>query len=418
MIQAEILTIGDELLIGQVVDTNATWLAGRLTSMGIAVYQINTVGDSPQQLQQALTAIAGRSQLVLMTGGLGPTKDDRTKKVLADYFGMPLKQDQAVLENVRKVIARKLGEMNSYNTSQAMVPEGCRVIQNPVGTAPVLWFEHEGTVFVSMPGVPFEMKQLMREKIIPALQARFQTPVLVYKTVLTTGLPEAMLAEVIQGWEEQLPNTLSLAYLPSPGRIRLRLSATGTDEKALHKLLDSEIAKLWAYIPDNIFGYDDATLGSVVGDILRKQGASLALAESCTGGAIAAQITEHAGASEFFKGGFVSYSNASKMKHLGVPSATLARHGAVSEATVRAMATGARQAMAADYSLAISGIAGPGGGTKEKPVGTVWVGVAGPGRTFARQFAFGDVRKRNITRASAAALNLLRLELIRQGKEG
>lgn len=410
--QAEIITIGDELLIGQVVDTNAAWLANQLDLLGFHVRRISSVPDTQRDIIQALTESAKIADLVLMTGGLGPTKDDITKKALSDYFGMPLKSDPEVLANIHEVIKHKAGSMNGLNEQQAFVPQGSTVIQNPVGTAPVICIKRGKTVYVSMPGVPFEMKYLMREKIIPQIKQFFNTPLILHKTVLTTGIPEAFLAERLESWENNLPGNIKLAYLPSPGRIRLRLSIKGKDYGAMEESLNRQVEKLYDYIPEAIFGFENETLGQVVGEMLEAHNWKLSIAESCTGGHLAYLVTSVPGASNYFTGGIVAYSNAIKIADLAVDEGILQTYGAVSKQTVEAMAKGAKNHFSTDFALAVSGIAGPGGGNDDKPVGTVWVGVSGPGVNKTQKFRFGDNRERNILRASAAALNMLRIAIM------
>lgn len=410
--KAEIITIGDELLIGQVVDTNAAWLAEQLDLAGFKVCRITSVSDKLDTIKQALAEAGARSSLVLLTGGLGPTKDDITKKALGEFFDMPLKTDPEVLENIRQVISRKLGVVNGLNEQQAIVPEGCTVFQNTIGTAPVMWFNQKETVYVSMPGVPFEMRHLMREKVIPAIKRHFKTPVIIHKTVLTTGIPEAVLAEKLEPWENALPENVKLAYLPSPGRNRLRLTGFGSNATEIANGLNRQIEKLYAYIPEAIFGFDDESLEQVVGDLLRENKLTLATAESCTGGNIARLVTAVPGASLYFAGGAVAYSNAIKQKDLQVPEELLIKHGAVSEQVVRAMATGAQNHFNTDFTVAVTGIAGPGGGSPEKPVGTVWFAVATPQKVVAQKLGFGDNRNRNIIRSTATAFNMLRLQVL------
>ena len=409
---ADIITIGDELLIGQVDDTNGSWIAGELNMLGIEVNRILSIGDDHAQIVQTLERSCGYSDLVIITGGLGPTKDDITKNAFAEFLNTSLVLDNNVLDNVKRIIHSKGGQMNDLNKGQALIPEASTVIQNPIGTAPVLWMEKCNTAFISFPGVPFEMKELMQRKILPEIKRYFKTPAIVHRTVLTTGFPEAHLAEYLEEWEKQLPEYIHLSYLPSPGRIRLRLTGVGKVEEELQKAIDKQIEQLKTYIPKAIYGFDNDSLESVVGKLLSERNATLSTAESCTGGRIAYLITSVSGASEYFTGSAVAYSNAIKEKLLNVSKNTLYTYGAVSPSTVEEMARGAKNYFGTDYSVAVSGIAGPSGGTPDKPVGTVWVGVGAPDHVTSKKFFFNDNRDRNIIRFTSAALNFLRMQIL------
>lgn len=409
---AEIITVGDELLIGQVVDTNSAWIAGRFNEKGIKVYQITSVSDSAGHIVRAVEEALGRVGLVVVTGGLGPTRDDITKHTLARLFGMELVRDEAVFEQVRQMTLRRGIEFNALNQSQALVPEGCTVLPNRNGTAPGMWFEREGKVLVSLPGVPFEMKALIEEEILPRVQRHFDLRSVVHKTAVTFGLAESVLAERIARWEDGLPSWLHLAYLPNAAGIRLRLSAYEVDGERALREIDERFAQLERIVPHHLVGYGDATLESVCGAMLRAEGKTAAVAESCTGGNIAHRFTAVAGASEYFLGGVVAYSNEVKTALLGVDPAVLEREGAVSREVAEQMAEGVRRATGADYGISTTGIAGPGGGMPEKPVGTVWMAVAAAGGVYARKMLFGSLREQNIERASSNAINLLRLSLM------
>ena len=413
--QAEIITIGDELLIGQVVDTNSAWLGSTLGDDGIKVIQITSVQDHAAQIVQAVNDALSRADIVLMTGGLGPTKDDITKKTLAEMFGMKLVRNEQVYEMVGKQLALRGIAFTELNQGQALVPDGCTVLPNRNGTAPGMWFERNGKVLISMPGVPFEMKALVKDEVLPRLRKHFALDANVHRTIITFGLAESILADTIASWEEALPPYLHLAYLPSALCIRLRLSAYEIDRQKAEPEIESQIGKLSKVIPHYIIGSEDDSLESVTGTLLKTRGETLATAESCTGGNIAHRFTAMPGASEYFKGGVVAYSNEVKIALLGVDPESLNRYGAVSQSVAEQMAEGVRRATGATYGISTTGIAGPTGGTPEKPVGTVWMAVATPNGVFSRRMVFGSVRSQNIERASSNCINLLRLQLLGLG---
>ncbi|MDD3037653.1 competence/damage-inducible protein A [Bacteroides sp.] len=404
---AEIITIGDELLIGQVVDTNSAWMGQELNKIGIEVLRIVSVRDREEEITEAIDSAIKRVNIVLVTGGLGPTKDDITKNTLCKYFHTELVFNEEVFENVKRVLAGKI-PMNSLNKSQAMVPKGCTVINNPVGSAPVSWFEREGKVLVSMPGVPQEMTAVMTESILPKLQVRFQADVIMHQTFLVQHYPESVLAEKLESWETTLPKCIKLAYLPKLGIIRLRLTGRGKDKTELANVLHCEKAKLEEILGDDIFSEEDIPLEMIVGELLKKKKLTVSTAESCTGGSIAARLTSISGSSGYFNGGIVAYSNEVKIGLLYVSSDTLAQYGAVSEETVIEMVKGAMKTLKTDCAVATSGIAGPGGGTPEKPVGTVWIaaGYKNEIRTYKQETNRG--RAMNIERAGNNALLMLR----------
>ncbi len=407
--KAEIITIGDEILIGQIVDTNSAWMAEELNKIGIGVAQITSISDTPVHLVNALDDAQLRADVVIITGGLGPTKDDRTKKVLAEYFNSELVTHQPTLDHVAAFFKKRGLGVNQLNKDQALVPECCEVLHNPSGTAPGMWFGHNNKIFVSMPGVPFEMKGIMQGEVLPRLKDKNGGGAIVHKTVHTIGIPESILAEKLEAWEDALPEFIHLAYLPNPGQIRLRFSAFGNDETLLKKAVGLEIEKLKKIIPKAIFGYDNDTLASVVGRMLIDKNATVATAESCTGGHIAHLITSVPGSSGWFKGSVVAYSNDVKTSVLNVDDDDIEKYGAVSGQVVKQMADGVRKLTKADYAVATSGIAGPDGGTDEKPIGTVWVAVASPDEIIAQKYTFSNNRERNIIRSSQTALNMLRL---------
>ncbi len=412
--KAEIITIGDEILIGQVIDTNSAWIAEQFNLNGIEIYQITSVHDDHNHILNAMKNAGEKVDLVVLTGGLGPTKDDITKAALCEYFNTKLVVHEPTLEHIQTRFGKLNIEMNKLNRDQALVPESCTVLPNKAGTAPGLWFEKNDTFFVSMPGVPFEMKYLVEHEVLPKLRASGRTKAIYHKTVLTQGIPESMLAMKLEEWETALPANLKLAYLPGPMAVRLRLSAMGNDENALREQVENEIEKLKEIIPDHIYGYNDETMSEVIGRMLTEKGKTLAVAESCTGGYISHLVTSIPGSSMYYKGSVTAYSNEAKQNLLGVKPESLKEYGAVSEQVVTEMALGVKKAMNADFAVATTGIAGPDGGTGEKPVGTVWIAVAGEKKVFANKFVFGDNRERNILRSSQTALQLLRRIILHQ----
>lgn len=408
----EIITIGDEILIGQIVDTNSAWIAARLNEAGFTVTRKLSIGDNREEIVTAVDGALAKSDAVIITGGLGPTKDDITKLTLAEMFGGRMVRDEETyIRNERTLTARGI-EYNELNRGQAMVPDTATVLQNLHGTAPGMWFERDGKVVVSLPGVPFEMKELMTAEVLPRLLTYFKQGKVVHRTAITFGLAESVLAATIAPWEDALPEYLHLAYLPSPSQIRLRLSAYDIKSDSEEAEIDRRFKELERMIPEYFIGYEDDTVASAAAALLRKAGATLAVAESCTGGALSASFTAMAGASDYFLGGVVSYSNDVKANVLGVSRDTLERYGAVSEETALEMADGVRRLCGADYALSTTGIAGPTGGSEDKPVGTVWIGLATPNGTTARKFVFSKLRPQNIERFATAAANMLRLELV------
>lgn len=403
----EIITIGDELLIGQVVDTNSAWMAQALNPMGIAIRQITSVSDKEEHIVSALELASKTAAVVIMTGGLGPTKDDLTKNTLCRYFNSELRFDEEVYGDVKKLFAERGFEVTETNRQQAMVPVAAQVLRNKRGTAPGMWFEKNGVIYISLPGVPYEMKHLMENEVLPRLRKRFDLPPVMHKTLLTQGIGESTLSDKIASWESALPKELKLAYLPSPGMVRLRLSLVGANEET-RKLLEQETEKLRALIAPYYFGEDAETLEQVVGKILKERKEMMATAESCTGGHLAAKITKMPGASQFYKGSIVAYDNAIKKQLLHVPADTLEKHGAVSEETVVAMVENLLRVMQVEGGIATSGIAGPDGGSEEKPVGLVWIAVAYKKKTLTKKFLLGSNRERTIEVASQHGLFMLR----------
>lgn len=412
--KAEIITIGDEILIGQIVDTNSAWMGQQLNLLGIEVYQVTSVHDSHDHILKAFAEAEQNADLVLITGGLGPTKDDITKKCLCEYFNTELVFHPEVLEHVQSLLSARNVSVNKLNRDQALLPASCTVLHNSAGTASGMWFERNGTIFVSMPGVPFEMEAIMTEEVFPRLIKLGITQSIVHKTILTIGLPESMLAEKIEKWEDALPDFIKLAYLPSQMMVRLRLSGYGTDEAAIKAEIDKQVNELLTIIPESVFGFDEDNLGVALGRMLVESGKTLALAESCTGGNIAHFMTSNAGSSAYFKGGVVAYSNEVKNSLLDVPVELIETFGAVSREVAEAMALGAQKTLNADYAVATTGIAGPAGGSDEKPVGTVWIAVAGPSGVTSKKYIFKHNRERNIIRTTHTALNLLRIFILNE----
>src|SRR5579862_758866 len=407
-ISASIITIGDELLIGQVVDTNSAWMAQELNKTGIWVKRRVAVGDDWNSIWQALDEESRESQVILITGGLGPTADDITKDLLCKYFDGKLVVDEAALANVRHIFERILKRpMIERNLKQAEVPDVCTVIQNKRGTAPGMWFEKNEKIFVSMPGVPYEMKGMM-EEVIGRLATRFVLPYIAHRTLLTAGVGESFLAEHILEYENALPENVRLAYLPNYGMVRLRLTATGNEKDATDSLLEEKFNELKQMVSEWIVADTDIPIGQAVGNLLKKTGKTVSTAESCTGGYIAHLITSIPGSSNYFKGSIVSYSNETKVNLLHVNETTLATIGAVSEETVRQMIQGALIVLRTDLAVATSGIMGPDGGSEDKPVGTVWIAVGDRSKIVSRKFYFRFNRERNIELTATNALNMLR----------
>lgn len=407
-VKAEIITIGDEILIGQIVDTNSAWMARNLNLYGIEVKQISSVSDKREHIISALDEASCRADIILITGGLGPTKDDITKHTLLEYFGGNLIENQEQYNQIVRIFSSYGRAVTPVNRKQAEVPDSCVCLVNKNGTAPGMWFERNEKVFVSMPGVPYEMMGLMEEDVLPMLAKKFNTPHIIHRTFLTQGIGESYLATWIADWEEVLPPHIKLAYLPSPGQVRLRLSGSSPDQAKLKAEMDALAHKLYELIGEHIYGEGDLSLAAVIQQNMIDRGLTLALAESCTGGNIAHELTEIPGSSAYFLGGVIAYSNSIKKSMLGVNEETLSKYGAVSEEVASEMALGAIRYFHSDYAIAVTGIAGPGGGSEEKPVGTVWIAIATGSKVTAKSFRFGQNRSRNIVLATLSALNLLR----------
>lgn len=409
---AELFTIGDEILIGQIVDTNSAWIAEKLNLIGIPVNRILSIPDSKIIIQKSIEEAFINSDIILMTGGLGPTNDDITKLTLNELFKGKLIIHEPTLEHISTLFKNRGLGLTELNRKQAEIPDCCTVLLNKLGTAPGMWFEKEGKILISLPGVPFEMIGLMENEVLPRLSSLNVDQIVVHRTIQTFGLPESFLAEKLSDWENQLPKLIKLAYLPSPTSIRLRLSAYGEKDTNLSDLIEVEIKKLYKVIPDYIYGEGEITLQEVIGQLLKLNNATLSTAESCTGGTIAHLITQIPGSSDYFKGSVVAYSNQVKEELLGVDPIIISQFGAVSKPVVEAMAKGVKEKLKTDYSIAVSGIAGPDGGTLEKPVGTVWIAIASNNSLYSKELKFTNDRARNIIRSSATALNMLRLMMI------
>lgn len=406
--KTEIIVIGDELLIGQVIDTNSKWMAAELNKQGWEVTRITTISDGAEDIKEAISSAFSRVDTILMTGGLGPTSDDVTKPVLCEYFGGRMIFDEMVYEQNLRYFAGRGLQMNQSTRRQAEVPDVCTVIPNPVGTAPIMWFEQEGKVLVAMPGVPHEMRVAMKGDVLERLRRHYgDNDAILHRTLLVFRNTESGLSERLTDFEAALPPFVKLAYLPIPGVVRLRLTARGNDEALLQKTLDEMVEKLRTILGDDIFCDEDMTLAGALGKMLKKRGLSIATAESCTGGNIAHEITAISGSSAYFNGSVVAYSNEVKKSLLGVPADVLAQHGAVSKEVVEAMATGVKQALNVDCAIATSGIAGPDGGTPEKPVGTVWMAVCCGDVVATECGHFAGSRAYIIERATQRAIMML-----------
>lgn len=409
-VKAKIISIGDELLIGQVVNTNASWLGNKLTTNGIQVISTLTIGDGEEDILDALTACSD-VDIVAITGGLGPTADDITKPTMCKYFDTELEFCQDAYDNIMSIFKLRGYPMSKRNEGQAYIPKACKYIPNRYGTAPCMWFEKGKTVYVSMPGVPFEMKNVFEKEIMPMLLEHFKVTPYLSKVVMTTGVGESFLADKIKDWEEALPDFLSLAYLPQYGMVKLRLDGRHPDRKLLQETLDNEIDKLVSLIGDHVFGYDEISIAEAVFKLLKTKGKTVASAESCTGGTIAKMITAIPRSSAVFKGTVVSYATEVKENILNVSHLDVEKYTVVSKQVVEQMAAGVRNLLKTDYAVATTGIAGPDGGTELTPVGTVWIAVATPDGVVSKINNFGKDRGNNIERASITALEMLRQEL-------
>ncbi|WP_298544061.1 CinA family nicotinamide mononucleotide deamidase-related protein [uncultured Aquimarina sp.] len=410
---AEIITIGDEILIGQIVDSNSAYIGKELNKIGIDVYQITSIQDDKQHILDALEEAKNRVDVVLVTGGLGPTKDDITKHTICDFFDDTLVQNDKVLQHIEELFAKYIHTpVTDINRMQALVPSTAIVLMNNFGTAPGMWLEKDDTVFVSMPGVPFEMKNLMKDAVLPKLQEKFDRPFIIHKTVLTYGLGESAIAKKIEQWEDNLPSFIKLAYLPNLGRVRLRLSARGIDEKLLKDTIEDKITDLHTYIGDIIVGYEEEeSIEVLIGKILTSRGQFLAVAESCTGGKISQSITTYAGSSSFFKGAAVTYATHSKTDLLGVDEDVINKYTVTSKEVAEAMALGVKNKFKSDYAIATTGNAGPAKGDGDVEVGTVFIAIVTPDRVFSEKFVFSNLRERTIGKAVNKSFEMLLNEL-------
>ena len=408
---AEIISIGDELLYGQTLDTNAHWISHKLDEYNIKVFQRTTIGDDADQILNAFATAAERVDIVLITGGLGPTKDDLTKPLLAKYFGVGMVHHEEVLRDITLLFAKASREVTALNAQQADLPSNCEKITNPVGTAPGMWFYENNTVFVAMPGVPYEMKSIMTQGILPKLHEMFSKGVLHHHIIKTIGITESSLSDLIEDWEVNLPKHIKLAYLPTKGQVKLRMTGSGDDLNTLKQEIDTLQMAIMPKIAKYVYGFGVDSLEGVIGQLLNKNNLTLATAESCTGGYLAHMITSVPGSSRYFKGSVIAYSNEVKIAQLGLSAEDLKQHGAVSEEVAKAMAEGVRKELNADIAIATTGIAGPDGGTVEKPVGTVWIAYSDKYKTLAKKFNFSRDRTFIVHWSALAALNMIRLNV-------
>ena len=412
--QAEIITIGDEILIGQIIDSNSAFIAKELNKIGVSIYQITSVQDDKEHILEALRQAKERSQLIIMTGGLGPTKDDITKHTLCTYFDDVLVQDEEVLTHIEMLFAKYISTpISDLNRNQALVPSNAMVLHNAYGTAPGLWMENNGAVFLSLPGVPFEMKNLIANEVIPRVVKKFERPHIIHRTLMTYGMGESAVANTIENWEDSLPGFIKLAYLPSLGRVRLRLSAKGNDRLELERELERQIGLVKPLLGDIFYGEEeDGSIETLVGKLLTQKGMTLATAESFTGGKIAERVTAVPGASNYFKGTIVSYATETKVRLLGIEQALIDKHSVVSEEVAVAMAKKVKKLLDTDFSVATTGNAGPSKGDSDAEVGTVYIAVSTPHHTFAQKFTMGNHRERISQKSVNKAFELLQKEIL------
>lgn len=413
--QAEIITIGDEILIGQIIDTNSAFISKQLNSIGVSVYQITSIQDDKEHILKALKEAEENADIIIITGGLGPTKDDITKHTIAEYFDDTLIQNDAVLKHIEALFAQYFSKpISDINRQQALVPSQAIVLQNDFGTAPGMWLEKNNKVFISLPGVPFEMKSLITNKVFPKLQDKFHFPYILHKTVLTYGLGESAIAERLDTWEDALPSFIKLAYLPNLGQVRLRLSAKGFNKEDIENEMESQINQLIAYVEDVFIGFeDDESIQAIIGKKLTKQSKTLSVAESCTGGKIAELITANSGASAYFKGSIVSYATQVKKEVLNISEDIIDEHSVVSKQVAEAMAKNVQQLFKTDYAIATTGNAGPSKGDADAEVGTVYIAIATPDTVFSERYIFGNGRIKVINKASNKAFEILLKEILK-----
>ncbi len=412
---AEIITIGDEILIGQIVDTNSTFIAKELNKIGVSVYQITSIQDDREHIINALKEAESRVDIVIITGGLGPTKDDITKHTLCEYFNDTLAEDPLVLSHIEELFKKYFSTpISDLNRKQALVPKKATVFQNNFGTAPGMWFMENDTAFVSLPGVPFEMRNLIKDAVVPKIQETFKRPYILHKTIVTYGMGESSIAEKIEDWENELPSFISLAYLPNLGKVRLRLTAKGNDNGLLVAAVEEEVKKLYTIIGDIIYGEEeDETIEALIAKLLTNKGLTLATAESFTGGKIAERITAIPGASNYFKGSIVSYATETKIKVLGVEESLVKKHSVVSEEVAISMAENVKQLLKTDFAIATTGNAGPTKGDSDADVGTVFIAIATPNGVFAEKFTMGNLRERIVQKSVNKAFELLQKEILK-----
>lgn len=413
--KATIVTIGDEILIGQIVDTNSAFIAKSLDRIGVEVHEMISISDNKQHILDTFANLQNKVDLVVITGGLGPTKDDITKKTFCDYFEDELVVDKEVLQHVTQLIEGYYKRtITQINKDQSLVPSKCTVLHNQVGTAPGMWMKKENTVFISLPGVPFEMKYLVENEIIPKVVREYKRPYIIHKTILTYGQGESMIAERLENWENNLPEFIKLAYLPNPGSVRLRLSARGTDKELLEKSIEENVVSLAKIIGDVIVGFDDdETLETVVGQLLKQQNKTISTAESCTGGKIAQVLTSVSGASKYFKGSVVSYSTETKISVLGISENLIKEHSVVSVEVAKQMAINVKNIMKTDYAIATTGNAGPAKGDSDADVGVVFIALVTPNAIIVEEFNFGQPREKVIDRAVTKSMEMLRKEILK-----
>lgn len=408
MIKAEIITIGDEILYGQITDTNTQWISAELDKIGIKTVRKSSVGDTEEAILTIFEESSKRADIVIVTGGLGPTKDDITKKTFCKYFNSELIDHPQAQIDVTAYFKKRGYILSGTNKSQYELPSNATYIKNTMGTAPGMWFEHNAVIYVSLPGVPYEMKGLMTLSILPKLQTHFKTPVIFHKVIRTIGIGESTLAEMIDVWEDALPSNIKLAYLPSMGSVRLRLTGFGEDLKTIENEVEAQYQQIFPTIQEFVYGYGDDELEDAVGRLLIQNQQTVSVAESCTGGYLGHRFTKVSGSSAYFMGGILAYDNAVKMNQLGVKEETLTSYGAVSEQTAIEMSENIRKIMGTTYGLATTGIAGPNGGTPEKPVGTIWIAIASENKTVTKKLTLGGFREQNIHLTAINILNLLR----------
>ena len=414
--KAEIITIGDEILIGQIIDTNSAFIAQELNKIGVSVYQITSVQDEKAHILEAFQAAEKNVDIIIITGGLGPTKDDITKTTLAQYFEDTLVYDQAVLENIKYLWKSYIKQpLLQVNIDQSLVPSKATALMNKSGSAPGMWLEKNNTVFVSLPGIPYEMKGLMKDEVLPLISQKFKLPFILHKTLLTYGLGESIIAERIKEWELTLPDSVKLAYLPNLGRVRLRLSSKGFDKDAVIEVVDAQVSTLIPLISDVFVGFEEqSSIEQIIGNQLIKLGRTLSIAESCTGGKIAENITSHSGASNYFKGGLVAYAKDSKIDILKVNPELIKLHSIVSNEVAEEMAKNVKQLFNSDYGLATTGNAGPTKGDSEAEIGTVCIAIATPDGVFSQEFNFGKQRPRVVQKAVTMAFTLFQKEIFKK----